>query len=163
MVGAVYADRRFDGVLVGDVERDGADAADILVRLIEGSRFREHIRLVLLQGVAFAGFNVVDAGSVSERLAVPVLIVARRLPNLPAIRAALLNKVAGGAAKWALIERLGDMEPVSGVYVQRVGLSLEDAAAVIDRLAVHGVLPEPLRVAHLIAGALATGESRGRA
>jgi hypothetical protein len=42
-------------------------------------------------------------------------------------------------------------------------LSLGQAAAVIEELAVHGNIPEPLRTAHLIAGAMATGQSRGRA
>jgi hypothetical protein len=55
------------------------------------------------------------------------------------------------------------MEPAGPVYVQRVGLSLDQAAAVVKRLAIEGSLPEPLRVAHLIAGAIAEGQSRGRA
>lgn len=163
LVGAVFADRRFDGVLLGAVEKDGDDAADVVSAIVERSRFREHIQLVLLQGVAFAGFNVVDADAVHERLQVPVLIVARRRPDFAAIRDALLMRVPGGAEKWALIEKLGPMEAAHGVYVQRRGLSLGDAEGVLTRLCVHGAIPEPLRTAHLIAGALATGESRGRA
>ncbi len=54
------------------------------------------------------------------------------------------------------------MEPVAGVYVQRAGLSEAEAEKAIEKLAVHGNLPEPLRTAHLIAGGIATGESRGR-
>jgi endonuclease V-like protein UPF0215 family len=54
------------------------------------------------------------------------------------------------------------MEPCGGVFVQRVGLTVAQAAAVVERLAIHGRIPEPLRVAHLIAGALARGASRGR-
>jgi len=34
---------------------------------------------------------------------------------------------------------------------------------VIERYAISGTLPEPLRVAHLIAGGIAVGESRHRA
>jgi endonuclease V-like protein UPF0215 family len=131
------------------VEKDGDDAAAAVIGLVEGSRFREHVRLVLLQGVAFGGFNVVDAVAVHERLAVPVLIVARRQPDLQAIRAALLSRVPGGAEKWTLIEKLGPMEAARGVRIQRVGLSMRQADAVLDRLCLHGVIPEPLRVAHL--------------
>ena len=78
------------------------------------------------------------------------------------MKRALLGRVRGGAHKWALVERLGPMERAGKVYVQRVGLTLEQARATVDRLAVSGFIPEPLRAAHLIAGALATGESRGR-
>lgn len=162
VVGAIFADRRFDGVLVGAVEKDGSDAADVLAAVITGSRFHQHINLVLLQGVAMAGFNVVDAFALRERIERPILIVARRRPDMSAIRRALENRVPGGQEKWRLIERLGPMEACAGVYVQRIGLTQEQARTVIDRLAIHSQIPEPLRVAHLIAGAIEGGASRGR-
>jgi hypothetical protein len=55
------------------------------------------------------------------------------------------------------------MEPVAGVMVQRAGISLAAAGEVVTRLSIHGNIPEPLRVAHLIAGGVTTGQSRGRA
>jgi len=90
------------------------------------------------------------------------MVVARRQPHLDRIRDALLTRVSGGARKWALIEKLGPMEPLAGVFVQRLGLGPRDAERVIRYLAVNGNLPEPLRAAHLIAGGIATGQSRGR-
>lgn len=162
VVGAVYAGERLDGVLVGRVRRDGANAARRLAELVAGSRFAQHIHLVLLQGVALAGFNVVDTHDLARVLGMPVLVVARRCPDLAAIERALRSRVPGGARKWALIDRLGPMEPAGRVFVQRVGLSPEEARQVVERFALHGHIPEPLRVAHLVAGALARGESRGR-
>jgi endonuclease V-like protein UPF0215 family len=162
VVGAVFADRRFDGVLVAAVEKDGSDAASVLATTIVESRFYEHIHLVLLQGVALAGFNVVDARELHERIARPILVVARRASDLTAIRRALESRIPDGHAKWRSIERLGPLEPCADVHVQRIGLSAEQARAVVERLAIHSRIPEPLRVAHLIAGALETGASRGR-
>lgn len=150
------------GVIIGEVEKDGADAAEKLARLVAESRFGEHVQLVMLQGIALAGFNVVDVFDLYERLKLPVLVVSRRLPHLAAIRDALIQQVREGEHKWALIERLGLPEPAGRVYIQRVGLSAEQARAVIERFTVHGHIPEPLRVAHLIAGALVNGQSRGR-
>jgi len=162
VVGAVFAGLRLDGVLVGRVRRDGANAAPKLAQLVAESRFREHLQLVLLQGIALAGFNVVDVGDLHRRLGLPILVVARRAPDLPAMREALYRRVRGGRRKWALIERLGPMEKVQNVYVQRLGITREDADRTLARFAVHGHMPEPLRVAHLIAGALGHGQSRGR-
>lgn len=162
VVGAVYAGTRLDGVLIGRVRRDGANATRELIRLVGGSKFAGHVRLVLLQGVSLAGFNVVDAHELYRRLAVPVLIVVRKAPDFAAIRRALRDHVPGGERKWRLIERLGPMEPLAGVHVQRVGLTPAQAGRVLERLAVNGRIPEPLRTAHLIAGALTRGQSRGR-
>lgn len=162
-VGAVFADRRLEGVLSTRVRRDGANAGERIAAMIHGSRFAAHLQVVLLQGIALAGFNVVDIGGLSAALGVPVLVVARRRPRLELVRRALLERVPGGQRKWALIERTGPMEPAGGLWVQRAGLSLTEAEALIARLALDGRLPEPLRVAHLIAGGVTTGESRGRA
>ena len=163
IVGAVYAGTRLDGVLCSTVRRDGANAAAQIIRMIAQSKFDAHIQLILLQGVALAGFNVVDAHALAEQLRRPVLIVARQQPNLERIRRALLENVPGGARKWRLLQTLGPMEPLTGVYVQRVGLSSAEAQATIERHRQQGQIPEPLRVAHLIAGALVRGTSRGRA
>ncbi len=162
VVGAVFSHLRLDGVLGGKVRRDGANATRVLAGMVSGSRHAAHLQAVLLQGIALAGFNVVDLYGLHARLGCPVIAVARRAPDLPAIRRALLERVPGGRRKWSLIERLGPMEPAAGVFVQRAGVSLEDAEALIRRLAVNGALPEPLRTAHLIAGGIARGESRHR-
>jgi endonuclease V-like protein UPF0215 family len=163
VVGAVYAGARLEGVLAGRVRRDGANATRVIADLVRRSRFRAHLQLVLLQGIAFAGFNVVDLRALHDALGIPVLVVGRKRPNLARIRAALLNHVPSGARKWRLIERAGPMEPIAGLYVQCAGIRLEDAARVLRRLAISAKLPEPLRTAHLVAGGIATGESRHRA
>lgn len=162
IVGAVFAGARLDGLLRSKVRRDGVNAARRIVEMIARSHFREHVQLVMLQGVAVAGFNVIDVDVIREVLRVPVLVVARHKPSMTAIRSALFDRVPGGRRKWTLIERLGPMEPVAGVWVQRAGLTLDEAERTIERFAVHSTIPEPLRVAHLVAGAIARGESRGR-
>jgi endonuclease V-like protein UPF0215 family len=162
LVGAVCARTRLDGVLTGHVRKDGRDATARIAALVRGTPFDGHIRGVVLNGISVGGFNVVDIQALCEALARPVLVVARRPPRLALIRDALA-RLPGGAAKWAAIERAGPMEPVGGVYVQRAGLTLAEAAHLLAATTLHGNLPEPLRLAHLIAGGVATGKSRGRA
>lgn len=163
LVGAVYAGTRLDGVLCGRVRRDGANATRTLAQLVRGSRFGPQIHAVLLQGIAFAGFNVVDIQALAAELGMPVLAVSRRRPDLAAVRAALLGHVRGGARKWRLIERAGTPEQLCGLWVQRAGIGREEAELLLRRLCTHSHVPEPLRTAHLIAGGVTTGESSGRA
>ena len=143
VVGAVYAGLRLEGVLTGAVRRDGGNATQRLTDLVRGSKFQRQLQLVMLQGIALAGFNVVDLHGLGRSLGIPVLVVVRRRPRLDRVRTALVSRVPGGDSKWALIEQLGPAEHVAGVYVQRVGLTRAEAAAVIERLAVHGSIPEP--------------------
>jgi endonuclease V-like protein UPF0215 family len=162
LVGAVFARTRLDGVLAGRVRRDGSNATGTISRLVLGAQFAGHIRAVLLNGIAVAGFNVIDIHGLATAIARPVLVVARRLPRMEKIREALA-RLPGGARKWALIQAAGPMEPVRGIYVQRAGLTLAESRDLLAATTLHGNLPEPLRVAHLIAGGVTTGKSRGRA
>jgi endonuclease V-like protein UPF0215 family len=162
VVGAVFSGTRLDGIVSGLVRRDGANATRSLVKLVIGSKFAPQVQLVMLQGISFAGFNVVDIHEMHQLLNIPVLVVARHAPRMVSIRETLLTRVRGGRRKWALIQKAGAMEPVEGVFVQRAGLTLDMASDVIRRFTVCGRIPEPLRVAHLIAGGVATGESKGR-
>ena len=162
IVGTVFAGLRLEGVLCGKVRRDGANATRELIRLITTSRYRRQLQLILLQGISLAGFNVVDPETLHRTLGLPVIAVVRRQPRMPLVHRALVTRVRGGARKWRLLERLGPAEPLAGLYVQRVGIDAETADRVLRRLAVSGTIPEPLRTAHLIAGAIARGQSRGR-
>lgn len=161
IVGAVYADLRLDGVLIGEIVKDGSDAADNLGAIISGSKFFEHTQLIMLQGITLAGFNVVDAFYLHEKLKLPLLVVSRKQADMESVQKALLTKIPNGDKKWELIERLGPMEPVGSIFVQRVGLTQEEAAFVVEHFSIHSQIPEPIRTAHLIAGAVASGESRG--
>jgi endonuclease V-like protein UPF0215 family len=163
LVGAVFSRTRLDGVLTAQVRRDGANSTDRILAMVRESHYAGHIRAVLLQGIAVAGFNVVDVHCLHRELTMPVLVVARRPPDLASMRRALDARVAGAARKWRLIERAGPMERMRGIYVQRVGIDLAATHRLLHATTLHGKLPEPLRVAHLIAGGVTTGESRGRA
>jgi uncharacterized protein len=162
IVGAVFAGGRLEGVLSSKVRRDGANATRRIAAMVNASRFSDSLQAVLLQGIAFAGFNVVDIHRLHELLGLPVLVVARKAPDFEAIRHALHARVSGGARKWRLIERAGMMEPMENLWVQRVGMTEAGARALLREHARHGHLPEPLRTAHLIAGGVTVGESRHR-
>ena len=183
LVGAVCAGTRLDGIVSGHVGRDGADATRRMIALVRESQFRDHVRAVLLQGIAVGGFNVVDVHELSSLLAVPVLVVMRRPPDFGAIERALFSsdpprrpRVRGASRKWRLIQGAGLVEKLeigssraSGLgnkphclWVQRVGLSREAARRLVASTTLHGHVPEPLRLAHLVAGGIVAGRSRGR-
>lgn len=162
VVGTVFAGLRMDGVISAFVRRDGVNSTDKLVEVIQISRFYPQLQAILLQGIAFAGFNVVDINRLHDQLHLPVIVISRNKPNLAKIKAALLEKVPGGRKKWQLIEKAGPMEKIGAVYVQRVGIDSDNTCALIKRFAINSTIPEPLRAAHLIAGGVEVGESRHR-
>jgi uncharacterized protein len=190
LVGVVCSGTRVDGVISGKIRRDGANATRVMIELVRASQFGEHVQAIMVQGIAVGGFNVVDVHGLSAALQIPVLVVTRRLPDMPAVKRALFidvpkarPRVKGATRKWRLIEQAGTMEVLGTsrrslrrlatatglrgapqkLWVQRVGLSLDEARNLVSDTTLHGNIPEPLRLAHLIAGGITTGKSRGRA
>jgi len=192
LVGVVCSGTRVDGVVSGRIRRDGANATRAMIDVVRASQFRAHLQAIMLQGIAVGGFNVVDVHALSAELRVPVLVVTRRRPDMASVHRALFShspharpRVAGAARKWRLIEQAGTMEllgesqralrraarptpsgirtAVPRLWIQRAGLSLDEARVLVADTTLHGNIPEPLRIAHLIAGGITTGTSRGRA
>ena len=62
LAGIVCAQVRFEGMLWGEIERDGDDATDGVIELVSGSKFAEQAHIILTDGLAFGGFNLLDLG-----------------------------------------------------------------------------------------------------
>lgn len=164
VVGAIYqGGTRLEGILSSKVRRDGRNATDRLVQMIGASRFAPQLHYVMLDGIALAGFNVIDLPRLSAELELPALVVCRTAPDLEAVHDALQNHVPGGAAKWKLVQRAGPVLPIEGLHCQLAGLGRDEAAALIRLTRRNGKLPEPIRTAHLVATGIETGASHGRA
>lgn len=167
VVGALMRGRTYlEAVLRTDVEVDGTDATDQLIQTLRESRYADQPKALLLDGVALGGFNVVDVGRLHEATGVPAVTVTRDPPDLDAMRRVLETRFDDWERRWEAI-RSGELFEVptdhKPLHVKAVGIEPDAVAELLGRLTVRGALPEPLRVAHLIAAGIATGESRGRA
>ena len=97
LVGVVCSGTRVDGIVSGRIRRDGANAAQEMVRLVRASQFGAHLQCVMLQGIAVGGFNggngasdvgrTVDATvrgdtAYSRSLGLPILLIVLGAPFL---------------------------------------------------------------------------------
>lgn len=163
---AVQAPAYIEGVLTSRAHVDGRDATERILGMVRRSRYREGLRMVFLNGIAVGGFNVIDVDALHRELGVPVVTVTRRAPDLASIQAALRRKFDDWEERWALIQHHRIEEVTTRhtpLRVTYVGASREDVIEALALTTVRGALPEPLRVAHLIAAATVKGESHGRA
>jgi uncharacterized protein len=150
-----------EAVAVATFAVDGDDAAGFLSAWIRGLRAYRSIQAILLGGITIAGLGVVDLGKLAEVVARPVVAVTRRNPADSKLRRAL--RAAGLTERLALLDRSPvAIEAAPGLFVAGAGLSPAEAVGLVRRTLRKSRLPEPLRVAHMVAGALATGQSRGR-
>ncbi|HYK93540.1 MAG TPA: DUF99 family protein [Thermoplasmata archaeon] len=149
-----------EAVLLGEVTVDGTDATATIIRMLKGSSHLVGARALLVDGVAVGGFNVLDLAALSRRLGLPVVSVTRRPPDFPRIRAALAKYFPRDfRRRWSRI-RAFPLFPIPTlgrpILASAVGCTRREATALVQRLAVRGYWPEPLRLAHLIAHAAGT-------
>lgn len=162
LIGAVCSNTRFEGMVYGRVRRDGWNATDVICRLLEGGKFLPQLHLVLLDGIAFGGFNVVDLPELARRLQRPCVSVMRRHPDRAAIERAL-KRLPRPERRVRLLDRAGPIHQRGPFIFQVQGGDPDEIAQALRRITDTGHVPEALRLAHLIGSAIVTGESSHRA
>jgi len=135
---------------------DGLDATEKLTSMLRRLSFDA----VMLAGVSFAGFNLVDPTIVFEEFRKPVIVISRTKPNNIAVKNALRRHFEDWRIRWSVFEKLGSVYEVVSmsaeppVYVEVVGAELDWASMLIRAASVCCRVPEPVRVARLVARGL---------
>ncbi len=162
VVGTLYRGGNFmDGVMSTKAKVDGTDSTDKIARMINKSKFKPQLRAIFLNGIAVGGFNVIDVKKLNKKTKVPVVVVIRSYPNYKKIYSVLTKLKMTKQKK--LIESLPKPTKVGKIYIQNIGITLAKAKEMLKLTCTHSFIPEPIRVAHLIAAGIVKGESKGRA
>lgn len=134
---------------------DGTDATEASVRLLERLGSCASGTLVLFDGVAYAGFNFVEPLSVKSACGCEFLVYFAGPLDLEKIGDALVRHFPDWELRLEVFERaiLGTRRVYSrrGPALVYTSLSPSDAAAVLSETQLYSPVPEPLRVAHMIA------------
>ena len=149
-----------EAVAVTRFRVDGADVTDFLADWIGSLRFRPALQGVLFSGITIAGLAVIDAEALAGRLGLPVVVVNRREPQNQRLREAL--HAAGLTERIDVLERSPEAFAVGGLFAAAAGAQRDLASRLVCATLGKSDLPEPIRLAHLIARAMVAGESRGR-
>lgn len=150
-----------DGLLSCYIERDGTDATDKIITMVSNTK-HEDLRVIMTDGVTFAGFNTIDIKKIAEETLLGVIPVMRKMPDFEKIKNALTN-FPDKEERWQCIKRAGPIHCTQVhrgvIYYQCAGLEKEEAEKVIALTCMHSQLPEPVRVAHIIATGVVRGEA----
>jgi endonuclease V-like protein UPF0215 family len=150
-----------EGVAIERFPVDGDGVSEFLARWISAVRFRPAAQGLVFGGLTIAGLAVIDPTAIASATGLPVLVVNRRPPEDAGVADAL--RAAGLAQRVATLTRAPRSVALeSGLHVAFAGTDEPTAKRLLACATRKSLLPEPLRVAHLIAAALARGESRGR-
>lgn len=168
VIGVVFRGGKFlDGLLRTEVLVDGMDSTEKIINLVNSTRHKQQLKVMMFDGITFAGFNLLDVKKIFEETQIPIIIINRKMPNLAKVKKAL-KRFEDFDSRWEAVEHAGRIKecPVKDfkrVYYQNIGIDDETAKEVIRLSCTRSYIPEPLRIAHIIATGLVRGESYGRA
>jgi hypothetical protein len=138
---------------------DGFDATEKFTNMLYGWRFD----IVLLASLSFGGFNVIDPHEVFRKFHKPVIVVSRRKPDNKAVREALRRHFYDWKRRWKIFRNAAPVYLLgkeSTVYVELAGLDVVFAREILDKLTLFGRVPEPIRVARIIARGISSKVNR---
>ena len=162
VVGSIFRGGLFlDGILSTKIKIDGDDSTEKIASMINKCKFKPQLQCILLNGIAVGGFNVINIKELSKITRLPVIVVIRRKPNITLIKETL-EKI-GKKEKIKLIEKAGSVIPIGSLFVQISGLGIEKAKEILKITCTRSLIPEAIRISHLIASGITDGESRGKA
>ena len=155
-----------EGVMMSEITVDGMDSTDVIIKMVNDSRYKRQLRLIMIDGAALGGFNVVDISRLWKETGIPVATITRDEPDFVEIEKALKSHFSDWEERLSLM-RAGNLTKLDTdnkpIWVDSVGLGPDKLRETIANATVRGALPEAIRLAHLIGTAMVKGESHGRA
>jgi endonuclease V-like protein UPF0215 family len=145
-----------DGVAIGKTSVGGDDATASIVSLYRRLK-RNDVNLILVSGAILSLYNIVDVDELSRRSKLPVVCLTYK--ETSGIEGSIRRHFPDTAGtKLKAYRRLGRRTGVllgSGhkVYVRMSGLELSTLKPVLEAFTLQGSIPEPVRVAKLVARA----------
>jgi endonuclease V-like protein UPF0215 family len=145
-----------DGLAIGKTSVGGDDATAAIASLFRRLG-RNDVNMIIVSGAILSLYNIIDVDELSRRTKLPVICltyketagiegsIARHFPDAPERKLNAYRKL--GRRKGV------KLHTGHRVYVRLAGMELSDAKRILDAFTLQGSIPEPLRVAKLLARA----------
>ena len=149
LIGVTYRGTDFiEDIRKQKINVDGKNSTEKIIELYRSTEASK-IGCILLDGISFAGLNVADIQKISEETDTPVVAVTKNRPDREKFYEAL--KIVNNHEGFWELEDPEELELKDGkVYLQYAGTNIEEAKEAIKKSVIHGLTPEPIRVADII-------------
>ena len=146
-----------DGFVFGIATLEGNDATEAVLKMYDKLQ-RADIRYVLISGLVVSMYNMIDIQKLHQILKIPIIGISYR--DSAGIEDAIRYHFPDSfESKISLYQNLGKREKITlntsfDVFVRKEGCTLNDVKNLLDKLTLHGSVPEPIRVSKLLAKTL---------
>jgi uncharacterized protein len=145
-----------DGFALGHTSVGGDDATKSILALYRRLR-RNDVNLLMVSGAILSLYNIIDVDELSRRSRLPVICLTYK--ETAGIEGSIRKRFPGAAeTKLEAYRKLGPRTRISlvsghSVYIRGAGIGADEVKPVLDMFTLQGSVPEPVRVARLLARA----------
>jgi len=146
-----------DGFVFGSATLEGDDATDTILKMYDDLQ-RPDISYVLISGLIVSMYNIIDIKKLSDSLNIPIIGISYN--DSSGIEDALKHHFSNSfESKITAYHKLGKREKITlntshDIFVRKEGCTLSDVKYLLNKLTLHGSVPEPIRVSQLLAKTL---------
>jgi len=146
-----------DGFVFGSATLEGDDATDTILEMYDELQ-RPDISYVLISGLIVSMYNIINIKKLYDSLKIPIIGISYN--DSLGIEDALKHHFPNSfESKISAYQRLGKREKITlstshDVFVRTEGCTLGDVKHLLNKLTLHGSVPEPIRVSQLLAKTL---------
>lgn len=147
-------DMIIDGFVFSAAAVGGMDATEKLIEMLENLQ-REDINLLMLNGCIISWYNVIDLHRIAVETEHPLLCVTyEESEGLEKYFIELFPR--DWKARVEVYHKNGPRTPITlhtghTIYARGINMTLDEAKGILNKFTLYGAIPEPLRVARLLA------------
>ena len=160
LIGVLYHERiTISKILWDTIIVDGLATTNKIVDIVNVLKTHSDDPVIILDGITYAGFDVADPDKIYSATKIPVISFIQYPLDLERIRRALIKHFSDHETRYRVIHRTYTkatllITPWRVVRFYAVGLTREEASSLLRGLMIYSPVPEPLRIAHMIASYL---------
>jgi len=146
-------DLLIDGFAFGAATVGGEDATRAVLGMYRKLK-RGDVNLIMLAGCIISRYNIIDVDEVAKKSGLPVVCLTYNESG--GIEDSIRRHFDRPEGRLERYRRLGARSPVilrtgQRIYVRNAGISDPDPRSVLDAFTLQGGVPEPVRIAKLLA------------
>ena len=146
-------DLRIDGFTFSTVTVGGMDATAAVLNMM-GELGRNDINLIMLSGCIIAWFNIINPAKIEQETGKPVICVTYE--DSEGLFPEICHHFPGDTERISAYRNLGErirveLQTQQTIFIRCWGIDAVDGTRLCNDFTIEGRIPEPLRVARLLA------------
>ncbi|MHA1900956.1 MAG: endonuclease dU [Promethearchaeota archaeon] len=168
LIGVVCRGIQLLNVSIGSIHVDGLDSTQEILKMYKENPYNNEIRLIMIDSPTLGGFNTPNPFEIHEKTQIPIILLPDRKPKTK------INEIYGNIfperyEQIEMLKKLPELESLTvsinqdpkisrEIFFHAIGITKSEIIDLLNYLSEFSAIPEPLRLAHIVASSYASSK-----